>query len=196
MRNPKLYLTGVATILLSAACVRQTIPPAANNCYRYAQDIAATCSLYDSLKNKWWTVDSVVINGNDYTQEVLSSIGGSYGFSISPNLQPMGSSKMVMAPAFIEDGLGRVVHCYWYDVKDSRQRQSFPLQYSGSPTSLPEDQYLAPLPLYFHSLRQTFSKPIFKDSIFQDRIISCSANQLKICWKFPDTIITNVFTGH
>jgi hypothetical protein len=176
------------------SCQPRVIKPKAT-CKRYAEDTHLVCSLYDTLKDKLWTADSIIINGKDYTQEVLASIGGYYVFAISGQTQAMGYQDYLQAPAYIEDGLGRVVHCYWYDVKPL-PAVMFPLNYSGSPTSVPAFTYIAPLPLYFYSLSPVVTRPQWADSIIVHQILSASHSKFTLQMVLPDSVIRNVFSVH
>jgi hypothetical protein len=197
MKNSKLYLTGIAIILLSVACLQKTIPPTTTNCPHFELDTHTNCSLYDSIKNKWWAADSIFINGQDYTQQALNNIGGSYGFSISPDEMAMGTTGYVMAPAFIQDGLGRVVHCYWYDIKRISSVPGFPLSYCGSTTTVPQNHYLAPLPLYYNSLLgHVHASTGVTDTTKGFYIASATPTRLVCKSVFPDTVIVNIFKSY
>jgi hypothetical protein len=181
-------------LVLCNGCKPRPIKPT-STCKRYAEDTLLVCSLYDTLKDKLWTADSIIINGKDYTQEVLASIGGYYVFAISGQTQLMGYHDHLRAPAYIEDGLGRVVHCYW-NMVELQPAILFPLSYSGSPTALPANIYVAPLPLYYQSLASVYMSPAWGDTGITYRVLSASTSKFKIRLALPDSNIVNVFSVH
>jgi hypothetical protein len=182
-------------LVLCNGCKPRPIKPT-STCKRYAEDTHLVCNLYDTLKDKLWTADSIIINGKDYTQEVLASIGGYYVFAISGQTQAMGNTSMLQAPAYIEDGFGRVVHCYLYDVKRVDPYIDFPLHYSGSATTVPTGIFVAPLPLYYRSLSNTVSGSLTGGNLKQFAIVSASSTKLRLKVSMTDTTLVNVFSAH